>query len=110
MHRLTEIMSRFAGKKRGQSGRAEIAVSPDVIASAHPDGVVFLHVGKGDLFNSNPIGARIWRGLAEHEPMGAVTAGIAREYGVEPARVERDAAEFLADLEAQGFLAHGANC
>jgi hypothetical protein len=80
-----------------------------VVASAHPDGVVFLHVGKGAVFNSNRIGARIWRGLADREPLGAITAAIALEYGVKPDQVERDAAGFLADLEAQGFLTRGAS-
>jgi hypothetical protein len=85
-----------------------LTISPDVIASTHPDGVVFLHIGRGDVFNSNRIGARIWRGLIDQEPLGAVTAGIAREYGVEPEQAERDATEFLTDLEAQGFLTRGA--
>jgi hypothetical protein len=80
-----------------------------VIASAHPDGVVFLHVGKGAVFNSNRIGARIWKGLIDRESLGAMAARIACEYGVEPQQVERDAREFLTDLEAQGFLTLGAS-
>jgi hypothetical protein len=87
-----------------------MAVSPDVIASPHEDGVVFLHVGRGEVFNSNRIGARIWRGLVEKEPLGAVTAAIASEYGVEPELVERDARGFLREMEARGFLTHAAGC
>jgi hypothetical protein len=86
----------------------ELAVSPDVIASEHPDGVVFLHVSRGNVFSSNRIGARIWRGLVEHQTLGAITAAIAREYGVEPARVESDAADFLSALDAGGFLTRAA--
>lgn len=107
MHRLTEIASRLLRKRRERSEGGPIGISPDVIASAHPDGVVFLHIGKGAVFNSNRIGARIWRGLTDREPLGAVTAAIAREYGVQPEQVERDAAEFLTDLEARGFLTRG---
>jgi len=91
-------------RERERSADAGFAISPDVIASIHPDGVVFLHVGRGDVFSSNRIGARIWRGLTGREPLGAVTAGIAREYGVGQEQVQRDAAEFLADLDARGFL------
>ena len=109
MHRLTEFISRFSGKARKRSAGAGFAISSDAIASAHPDGLVFLHVGRGEVFNSNRIAARIWRGLVDREPLGAVTAGIAREYGVEQEQVERDAKEFLTDLEAQGFLTRGAS-
>ncbi len=107
MHRLTEFVSRLSGRGRRGSG-GELLVSRDIIASDHPDGVVFLHVGRGAMFNSNRIGARIWRGLAAREPLGEVTAAIAREYGVDCELVERDAASFVADLEARGFLARGA--
>jgi hypothetical protein len=107
MHRLAEFISRLSGAPRVRSTGAGFVVSRDVIASAHPDGVVFLHVGKGAVFNSNGIGARIWNGLTAREPLDAVTARIACEYGVEPERVERDAREFLTDLEAQGFLTRG---
>lgn len=109
MHSLTEFIARLSGKPRKQSAGAGFAISPDAIASAHPNGLVFLHIGRGEVFNSNRIGARIWRALVDQEPLGAVTAGIAREYGVEQEQVERDAKEFLTDLEAQGFLTRGAS-
>lgn len=84
------------------------AVSPDVIASSHQDGVVFLQTRRGEVFHSNRVGARIWRGLAEREPLSVLTAAIAGEYGVGAEQVERDAAAFLKDLEARGFLTRGA--
>jgi hypothetical protein len=108
MYRLAEFVSRVRRKPLGRREGAEITISPDVIASAHADGVVFLHVGKGDVFNSNRIGARIWQGLADRKPLSGVVAAIAQEFGVEREQVERDATSFLADLEAQGFLKRGA--
>ncbi len=108
MNRLTEFVSRIHRKLSGRAESAGIAISPDVIASAHEDGVVFLHVGKGNVFNSNRVGARIWQGLADRKPLAALVTAIAHEFGVEPERVERDAASFLAELEAQGFLTRGA--
>ena len=107
MHRLEEFVSRFSRKPRDRSTGVRFTVSPDVIASTHQDGVIFLHIGKGDVFNSNRIGARIWRGLIDQEPPGAVTGEIAREYGVGPEQAQRDATAFLTDLEAQGFLTRG---
>jgi len=109
MNRLAEFVSRIHRKPRGRSESVEIAISPDVIASEHADGVVFLHVGKGNVFNSNRVGARIWQGLADRRPLAAVVVAIAQEFGVEPEQVERDAASFLAELGAQGFLARGAS-
>ena len=107
MHRLEEFVSWFSRKPRERSTGARLTISPDVIASTHPDGVVFLHVGRGDVFSSNRIGARIWRGLIDQEPPSIVTAEIAREYRVGPDQAERDATAFLTDLEAQGFLTRG---
>jgi hypothetical protein len=108
MHRLTEFVFRIFGKSRERSAGATLSISKDVIASAHTDGVVFLHTGAGVVFNSNQVGARIWRGLAGHEPLAAITAAIARQYGVEAERVERDATEFLTELEARGLLTRAA--
>lgn len=102
MHSLAKFVSQFAGKRR--SAEAGVVVSSDVIASDHPDGVVFLHIGRGAVFTSNRMGARIWRGLADRQPLGSIAAAIAAEYGVEPERVERDARSFLADLQLRGFV------
>lgn len=109
MHRLTDFVSRLSGRSRERSAGAGFAISPDVIASPHQDGVVFLHTGRGQVFQANQIGARIWRGLAERESLGAVAAEIAGEYGIGPEQVERDATAFLRDLEGQGFLTRGAS-
>jgi hypothetical protein len=109
MSRLAEFVSRILRKPSGRPEGEEIAISPDVISSVHADGVVFLHIGSGAVFNSNPVGARIWQGLADRKPLAAVVSAIAQEFGVEPAQVGRDAANFLADLEAQGFLTRGAS-
>ncbi|HUP03774.1 MAG TPA: PqqD family protein [Bryobacteraceae bacterium] len=109
MHRLAEFVSRLFGKQAPGARSGEcIAVAAEVIASQHEDGVVFLHVGRGEVFEANGVGARIWRGIAAKEPVSAVAAAIAAEFGVEAALVERDAKSFLGDLEAHGFLMRAA--
>src|SRR5580765_463374 len=85
-------------------GDIRLSISPDARASVRPDGVVFLPVGSGSVFRSNPIGARIWRGLLEREGMDSIAAHISREYAVPREQVEQDAACFVADLETAGLL------
>jgi hypothetical protein len=69
------------------------------------DGIVFLHVGSGAVFASNSIGARIWRGLLDHDSLETIAADISGAYGVPRQQVRQDAAGFVADLEAKGLLA-----
>jgi hypothetical protein len=80
-------------------------VSSDARASLDQTGIVFLHVGSGAVFSSNCIGARIWRGLRDRDSLETITADISGEYGVPREQVRRDAAGFVADLEAKGLLA-----
>jgi hypothetical protein len=87
------------------AGDIRFSLSPDARASVRGDGVVFLDVNSGSVFTSNRIGARIWRGLLEHEGMDAIAANISHEYAVPRQQVEEDAAGFIADLEAAGLLA-----
>ena len=68
------------------------------------DGIVFLHVGSGAVFASNFIGARIWRGLLDHNGLESIAADISGEYGVPREQVQQDAGGFVADLEARGLL------
>lgn len=82
-----------------------LTISPDARASMDHDGIVFLHVGSGAVFASNCIGARIWRGLLDHNGLESIAADISGEYGVPREQVQQDAAAFVADLEAKGLLA-----
>jgi hypothetical protein len=97
-----------AGPARQQPERgAEVrfTISPDARASQDQAGIVFLHVGSGAVFSSNCIGARIWRGLRDHDGLETIAADISGEYGVPREQVRQDAAGFVADLEAKGLLA-----
>jgi hypothetical protein len=81
-----------------------IGISPDCKVSLSQDGAVFLHTGKGIIYTSNGIGARIWQGLQDRQTVDEISAKIGRDYGVPGERVRQDAALFMAELESQGFL------
>ena len=81
-----------------------IIPSSEVRASVQQDGVVFLHLRSGIVFRSNRIGAAIWKGLGSRQDLAAIALEIGREYGIPAEQAARDAAGFVAQLEAQGFL------
>lgn len=93
-------------RQQAQGGtEVGFTISPDARASQDQSGIVFLHVGSGAVFSANCIGARIWRGLRHQDSLATIAAEISGEYGVPTEQVERDAAVFVADLEAKGLLA-----
>jgi hypothetical protein len=79
-------------------------VSPDVRASFHDDGVVFLDVRGGTVFRSNRIGAAIWKGLIGRQELATIAAQIGREYSITAEQAMEDASSFVAQLESHGFL------
>lgn len=82
----------------------KLRVAPDVKASLHPDGVVLIHLGRGMVFSANRVGAMIWSGAAERRSIEKVAESISSEFHIAPATVQQDAAEFLAQLAAEGLL------
>jgi hypothetical protein len=81
-----------------------LEVTPGVHASAHDDGIVFLHIATGRVFQSNRIGAAIWRGVSQGRTSDSIAAEIGAEYAVPTDDVARHTASFLAELEQQGFV------
>src|SRR5579872_1872561 len=79
-------------------------VAPDVKASRHADGIVLIHLGKGTVFSANRVGAMIWKGAAERQSLDQVAASICHEFHIPSQEAQRDAAEFLAQLAAEGLL------
>jgi hypothetical protein len=73
-------------------------------ASIHPDGVVFLNIQRGVIFKSNRVGSRIWQGVQNQQSPSAIASQISREYAVPEEQAANDTAQFLAQLEAEGFL------
>lgn len=89
-----------------QPGRGHLGlrIAPDVKASLHAEGIVLLHLGKGTVFSANRAGATIWSGVAERWSLDRVAETIGSEFHVPAQGAREDAAEFLAQLVAEGLL------
>ncbi len=82
------------------------AVSPGVRASVHEGGLVLLQTGKGkgSIFTTNRVGARIWQGIVNGRTPGAIATELSVEYGASRAQIEDDTAAFLDELIAHGIV------
>ena len=103
---MTNWLKRWTrrGTPEGTSDNLRFRVAPEVKASVHPDGVVLIHLGRGTVFSANRVGAMVWNGAAERLSLEKVTASISGEFHIPSKIVQRDAAEFLAELAAEGLL------
>jgi hypothetical protein len=94
----------------GTSHGDPIVISSDARVSLDQNGAVFLNARNGIVFTSNCIGAQIWQGLLDREGVEAIAARISREVGMPHDLVRRDTAEFVGELETQGFLSRRIGC
>jgi len=78
--------------------------APEVKASVHSEGVVLIHIGKGIVFSANRVGAMIWDGATKQWSIERVVRSISEAFQIPAHAVERDAASFLAELQAEGLL------
>lgn len=69
------------------------------------DGVVFLDVSNGNIFNSNAVGARIWLKLQEGYDPATIADQISAEFNVPIERTRPDVDELIEKLRANGMLA-----
>jgi hypothetical protein len=99
---MLRIFPRSKGNGEAPEG-AGFAVSAEVTASIHPEGIVFLHSAKGAVFSSNMVGARIWEGIREGKSPDGIAAALGQEFQVSPRIARLDAARFVLDLEAEGM-------
>ena len=82
---------------------------PHVTASLHGDGVVWLNLNSGKVFSANRVGALIWSGVLERRSADQVAESISREFPISREAARADAAEFLAQLSAEGLLVASSN-
>jgi hypothetical protein len=83
--------------------------SQNVRSTVTNDGVVFLDVGNGNIFNSNPVGARIWLKLLDSQDISAISLQIAAEFNVPIERARTDIEEFVDQLRHHGLISDGSN-
>jgi hypothetical protein len=66
--------------------------------------VVLFHIGRGTVFSANRVGAIIWNGAVERWSLDRVAASISSAFPIPASTARQDAAEFLAQLAAEGLL------
>jgi hypothetical protein len=81
-----------------------LTFAPDVSAHARPDGVVFLHSGKGVLYSSNAVGARIWELLRKGRSVDQIATELAAEFPVPAETIGKDTRQFVGELASAGIV------
>jgi coenzyme PQQ synthesis protein D (PqqD) len=79
-------------------------LSPEVTASAHDNGIVILHTGKGRVFSSNNTGALIWRGIEGRRSLDGIVNEISSEFQIAGTTALAHTLKFLAALEQQSLI------
>lgn len=87
---------------------ASVAIPSDVLARQVGDETVILHLGSGNYFGLDPVGARLWQLLDEGRTPAEACEQLLAEYEVSRERLEADLAALLQDLLANGLLTAGA--
>ena len=87
-----------------QISNLNFSVGPEATTSAHDDGIVFLHTGKGRVFSSNKIGALIWRGLEQRRSVEGIIEEISGEFEIAGTTARVHTLNFLAALERQSLI------
>ena len=80
------------------------SVSPEATASAHDDGIVILHMGKGRVFSSNKSGAVIWRGIEQRRSLDGIVEESSSEFQIAGTTARAHTLNFLAALERQALI------
>ena len=81
-----------------------LQVAESTRATTRPDGIVLLNIEKGSVFTANLVGARIWRGITDQENLRTIASALALQYSIPMDQAEKDTADFVSELQSQGFL------
>lgn len=81
-----------------------LSVNFEATVSIHENGIVFLHIGNGRVYAANEVGARIWRGIVQQQPMTTIVAEISDEYQIPMTRVLEDVGAFMGELERHSLI------
>jgi hypothetical protein len=99
-------------QKAQQALTGKASVPPDfrtltvpsyVQARVDNGGLVLVNIRKGLIFQANPMGARIWQGLAAREGPATLNE-LATEYHLSREQVVSNTAQFVSDLVKHGLL------
>jgi Coenzyme PQQ synthesis protein D (PqqD) len=76
----------------------KIAISPNAVARQVGDETVILHLRSGIYFGLDPIGARIWRLMAEEKSLDEICDVLLQEYEVSREQLRSDMTMLIKDL------------
>lgn len=79
-------------------------ISRDVRFTATENGIVFMNVAKGIIFQSNDIGRLIWMRIEAGKPLAAIIDEIVDQYKVGRKEAESDVCEYIEALKSQGLI------
>lgn len=79
-------------------------ISDQAIANAVADETVILHLGNGNYFGLNPIGARLWSGLEAGEKPIAIFQSLLETYDVAPEELALDLRALLDEMIANNLI------
>ena len=87
-----------------QISNFSFCVNPEATASAHDDGIVILHTGKGRVFSSNKTGALIWRAIEQRRSLDRIVEEISAAFQIATTTARVHTINFLAALEQQALI------
>jgi hypothetical protein len=78
--------------------------SPYARSAVTDEGLVLLDVSTGNIFQSNPVGSRIWLKLQDGAPVSRIVDEISAEFDAARGEVEADVSEFITQLMARDLI------
>lgn len=83
-------------------------VSPEATASIHDDVIVIFHIGTGQIFSSNTIGAQIWSAIQQGMSLEATAKQISDAFEVTYFTAREHIVHFLDELQRHALIHKGA--
>lgn len=83
---------------------SKLVLSKDQISCDLAGEAAILNLKSGVYFGLDPVGARIWHLIQQHQRVDAVRDAIVAEYDVEPARCEADLFDLLSHMADAGLI------
>jgi hypothetical protein len=86
------------------SAESIVHQSEDIVASDIDDEKVMMSVEKGQYFNLDPVGSRVWELLEKPIKVSALIDTLLLKYDVDRETCQRDVLAFLEELHKDGMV------
>jgi hypothetical protein len=81
-----------------------VAASKENVSCALGEEAAILHMRSGVYYGLDPVGAHVWKLLAQPRSVRDLQAAILEEYEVEPEKCEHDLLALLERLRTEGLI------